>query len=243
MTVLMLVNFTGCTIIGLMVGSSIDKKNRNVMYPEIEKITKLKTDTPLKIDLRDDQYIEGRFQGLERMDSANYIQRYNSFRIGIQDKNWFPNINDTVFIRHQLKYRNYTRTLSDPFIFSGFDLNSIRLRLITKSEMMNIKFDEFKFIRSKNSNIITADDIKNYYKKGILPLQWELVAIQTNTGDQKIPLDNILMIELPKNKTHKWQIGLTVVGLIADAVWIYLAVDALNDLSNMDFTWDSSSSY
>jgi hypothetical protein len=227
-TVLMLVDFIGCTIIGLMVGSKMDKNNSEVKYPKIQKMEKIKADTQLKIDLKGDQYIEGRLQGLKKMDSSEYIKRYNFFRSGLQNKKWFPNINDTIFIRHQLKYSNYTRIAYDPYIFAGFNPNSIRLRLLTGSEIISMELNEFTVIAGKNPNSIEVQEIKNYFKKGLLPLESESLVIQTDSGIQKIPLDNILKLKLPR--TNNWKYILGGIGLIADAVWIYFTVVALDDM-------------
>ncbi len=243
LSILILLYFSGCTVMGLLVGSMIDKDNALVRHSKIEEIEKVEIDTLIEINLRDDQVIEGRFWGLEKIDSSEYIQRYNYFLAGQQNKTWFPAINDTIFLYDQ--YGHLIKKDDRKFIFSGFDFNSISLRSATGSDMMSMKLKEFELIVSKKRNIIKVHEIKDYLEKGILPLQSELVN-KTYSGVQKFPMENILMenilmIELPKPKTNNWRNGLGALGFITDVVCIVITAEELSkpmlDFSNSEINW------
>jgi hypothetical protein len=215
--IFMVLNFTGCTILGYKAGAKIDANRAVIQPPTLEKLQKIKKDTPIKLQVQNTPIIAGTFQGIEKIDPAEYGQRYASFCSDFLYGQSFPAMNDTITLRKKL---GFTSTIdASKYRFSGFDLNSICLQSLPDNQIRVKKLDSLITIIDQRGKKMNAQTIRGYVNGGVVPLRSEL-TVKVNNEMQRIGGEKIIRVELPKYATGR--IVFSLVGLSID-ILIYRA--------------------
>jgi hypothetical protein len=213
-SVFIMINFNGCcTTIGFIVGTLLDTDITVVRSSSLNKVEKIMPDTPLTIKFKDNESMEGLYQGIARVDSSTYLQRYETFRDGLINKQEFPAIDDIITVAEVPVLKPTEDELEYRFV--GFDWDCILLRPVDDSLIKIKDFDEIDFLVDQLGNKIYLQRAKEYMHRGFIPLQSELLIL-TAEGLQKIPLENVILIEFPnENSAGIW---LSLMGFGADVL-------------------------
>jgi hypothetical protein len=225
--------FPGCTIIGLSAGSKEDAERAIIKFSNLDRIENVKHDTPVKIQLRDDQVIAGTFQGIEKIDPAEYGQRYGTFRTRQEYNQLFPAINDTITIIRQTDLGTIIEKSKS--LFTGFDLSSTCFRSLPDDKFRIENLDSLAVLIDTHGKIMKIRTIKECMEKGIVPLRSELL-IQTTGGRQRIPGEKVVQITLPAKITNR--VAYALIGLSLDAL-IFIVIKGskspMIDIKNSHF--------
>jgi hypothetical protein len=220
--IFVLLNFTGCTIFGFVAGARSDAKKAIVQPPTLAKLQTIKQDTPLKLQLQDGPIIAGKFQGIEQVEPAEYARRYEIFYSHPLYRQYFPGMNNTIIIARNSDLRttvSYTK-----YLFSGFDLNFILLRTSGDSAMKSEHLDSLLYIADTTGQKMNPHTFKLYMDKGIVPLHSEMV-VQSSAGRERIPLEKVRQMELPKPVSGR--IFGALIGFSIDAIIVYECIQSM----------------
>ena len=205
------VYFSGCTIIGFAAGAKSDFDKSLIDPPSIKKVGKIKNNTPVKIHLRNNMIIPGTFQGIESIDSSEYLKRYETFLAEQKYSRLFPTLTDTFTINRKSYFEEFVDR--SKYQFLGFDLNSIRLRSLSDRNIKNIDLNAPDLVTNTHGKNINFETIKAYMNRGIIPLRSELI-IQSAGEIQKLPGENVIKVEFKKSNVNR-VLG-ALIGLSAD---------------------------
>jgi hypothetical protein len=220
--VFILSDFSGCTIFGFLEGLKKDRANSVIEPLSLNKIEKIRPDTPVRIELRENKVITGSFQGLENADPAEYSRRYDTFRNGQEYNQLFPALNSTITMIKRSGFRTF---LDDSkYLFLGFDYNAISVQSLPYGNAGVENLDSLVALIDQQGNRMNAQTIKEYVDEGIVPLRSELL-IQSSRGLQRISGEKVGMIRLPRPITGR--ITYTLIGFSIDVVMILF-------ISNLD---------
>ena len=223
-SVLILISFNGCTIIGFAAGSDVDKEDA-IYYPgSTDKLAGIKNDTPLEITLRNNYIITGTVQGIKNVDSAAYHQRYMTFQSKPEHQNLFPSINDTITLVKGTRHKNQADSTS--YLFSGFDFAAIRYTSLADMEMKHLNLPDLFYITSQHNQKFYPHKFRMYLEKGLVPLASELI-IQSPAGLETIPAENVKKIELLGAGSGK--VIYTILGISLDVLFIFMIRNVHNN--------------
>jgi hypothetical protein len=222
--IVMLFSLTGCTLLGFIAGAKIDADQAIVPPNSIHKQKRIKSDMPVRVHLRDNRIFEGTFLFMEKTDSSAYNRRYEVFRNSSAARRWFPALNDTLVVSRLLGYT----TTTDPchYLFKGFDLNAIRLQSLPDKKVWSKNLDSLSSISYRRGYTINARTLQTYVLAGGVPLQSELL-LQTHKGVERIPVEEIRQINLPKPVTGR--VALTLLGMTLDILALREGIWEMNE--------------
>jgi hypothetical protein len=212
----MLIGFSGCTLVGFVGGSIYDSRRAVVKAPAWGNMKRLEPGTAVKIESRDGQVVSGTFRQLAEIDSAEYARRYETFRAGADLEKLFPALSDTIILDRKYGLINLQEGY---FLFGGFELNSIRLCKLPGRQFTTRTMDSLITISNQQGRKMDARTIKMYLDEGVVPLRSELV-LQAGDKSRRIGSQDIRKIKLPA--TYRGRITFTLAGLAVDLLGLYI---------------------
>jgi hypothetical protein len=222
--IVFLINFYGCTMMGFMVGSEIDKQEMIFNAGSSNKLAEITDSTQLKIKLNNGRVLTGTIQGINSVDSSAYCQRYYAFQSETGHNKLFPVINDTIILVGNSKQTTLTRNTK--YQFSGFDFIDIRLRSLVDNSVNDENLNSLYYVTDQQNHKFSALNFKKYLERGLVPLQSEFI-IQSAGEIQIIPVQKVSKIELPNSLSDR--VLLTLIGFSAD-VLLYLWLEYIKSM-------------
>ncbi len=220
-SIFFLVNFSGCTMVGFIVGSETDAEEMVFKAGSSSKLEQITDSTKLTIRLNDGPAITGTIQGIISVDSSTYFERYHAFQSEPRHNKLFPAINDTISLVMRLKPGKESGNTK--YLLSGFDFVSIRLRSLTDGNMSSEKLKDLYSVTGRQGRKFSPRKFKLYMSKGLVPLQSEFI-IQSSTGNRNMPVEKVRGIEWPGSVSEA--LIYAVLGFIADGFLYYWLKEA-----------------
>jgi hypothetical protein len=175
--------FTGCTIIGYAGGSKADEENA-IFYPgSKDKLAEITDSTLLAIKQRNKPVMTGTIQGINKIDSSAYLQRYIAFQSDPRHDKIFPAINDTITLVKGTRHKHLAD--NTPYLFSGFDFAAIRCRLLADNGIKSLNLPDLFYISGQHDQKFYPHKFRLYLEKGLVPLASEL-TVQSPVGRETI---------------------------------------------------------
>lgn len=174
--------------------------------------------SPMRVWLRDGNKVEGDYQGIERLDSAVYAERYDAWRAQAPMRGW-PALGDSVRLGTVYGGTRVGR-------FEGFDWGVVRLRVGAESELT--RFEEMRTMSTPVGATFTADTLARLREAGRLPLASQLVLYagpgQRTGGANAIALDRVERVEVKQGS--QW-VAAVIVAALAGTVMAVLVVRSI----------------
>ena len=174
-------------------------------------LTSVSTGTFIRVVLRNDSLVSGKYQGVIRMAPEAYEQRVADFLAARKDTTPLPGPGTKITVRRKSKERIA--------YLDGFGYRSLELRWKPASNSELLSFDDLESVTDATGHVWTRDALWFEARLGRIPSFSELL-IQTESGDRRVPVDQVTDITF-RNASGQWVpavlvvIGLGVVVLLA----------------------------
>ena len=178
------------------------------------RLTSISSGTMMRVVLRTDSIVSGKYQGVTLMPPEAYARRVAEFREARKDTTPLPEPGTKITVRRKSKDR-------EAFL-DGFGYRSLELRWKEASDPQLLPFDDFESITDAKGHRWTRDALWFEARSGRLPCVSELM-IDTDDGTRLIPLDQITDVAY-KGPGGQWIAAtLILVGLVVLVVAIVSA--------------------
>jgi hypothetical protein len=200
---------SGCTLIGLGIGSAIDHQNANIPGWRLET---LKPDTRVDVRLTDGTYVTGRFAGLERDFGEAYRAQYEGARGAAEDGADLPALGPVTLERADGG--------STAAKLVGFDPGTAWLSFPDTARPRAMPLGVVARLAS-GGRTFKGDRLAALVRAGQIP-----VASAILVGDlpDRVPLSRVSQVRRPLGKTAR-EIGAFVGAVVDTVVLVSLASD------------------
>ena len=134
---LSLLQFNGCTAMGLLVGLHSDASQVTKFNQTTFDLHKFDSGTSMELSLANGDTISGKFLRLDSIAANEYSARYENYRQSVLSEFTLPQLYDSISINQKDKYN---------YIFLGFDYGYMRVK--------RMKYNSVAKINLKNINHI-----------------------------------------------------------------------------------------
>lgn len=206
-----------CTLIGLLVGSSIDSSKPEYTTLSGWKIASIQTGKKIVLYLYDGKAVTGKFQGIEKISQELYQERYGQAIREIPDLELLTIGNEITLTNEMDRSGNY--------LFQGFDPDVLLVSTLDQRESGQIRLKGIKEIKTRYG-MINTDNLKNLMSQNRLPVYSTIIIGEEPISSQNrisIPMNDIYQIEY-KNSKNATVMG-AVVGATFDAIIIVSAIN------------------
>jgi hypothetical protein len=221
----------GCSVVGLGVGAAIDNSIDDKKSLTNWECGKIKEGTETTVHLSDGSAISGKFGGLEKKKTEEYIKEYAEFRKTYENEVYLPGIGDTI----RINYRYDEKGIHE---FLGFDLPAKRsgryakrrsyapyinvtANKLNENVEKNYSLKYLEEIEDSKGNRVTDQDLEGFTAKSKFPTR-SCIILSTDSTHHQVNVEKINFIEARRIKYAKW-IGLGL-GVAIDAAIITVIV-------------------
>jgi len=163
-------------------------------------LTNLAQGTWVRIILRGDSLVSGKFRGVSRMDPESYVRRVSEFRAARTDSIPLPAIGSPI----QVLYRSKDRSAH----LDGFGYRSLELRWSGSGSEELVPFDKLVAVTDSSGHVWTRDALDMEVIRGRMPC-FTLIEVDTEGGRTQVPVDQV------ENVIFRTSSGKQVVGVLA----------------------------
>ena len=218
---------TGCSLIGMGVGASIDARQPKEKPLPAEGLDSLKSGTKLILVLDDSTVMRGNFMGIDRLSSLEYNQRYSDCRKKLEGGRMLPLPGEKVIVSAESSYVVGNLVGFDQRFEGSWKATTIRLNVPGQGNEMVRKLTELEQIETSRGDTLQSDDLSLLVGQGSIP-SISTIAIQQQYNPGYLPIDRVSEIWL-ENKSHASETGF-LIGLCIDAAIIGILVITMHDL-------------
>jgi hypothetical protein len=207
---------SSCTFIGLAIGHSIDKKDKDPYEIKPIEIQQIDQGRLLTIHCKDGRTIEGKYRGTSQISQEHFQEQYSAFKDLYPNDLSLPEIGDTM----EIYYTQFKTTEKSRFKALETDL---------------IILDQLNMGRTFNLPIASNEIFIYHNKKPFLPNNYidipRLTTIQieeTNNIELGIPVNEINIIKAHYRKNAQLTgslIGLGVDVVIISSLFLYYSLN------------------
>jgi hypothetical protein len=210
---------TGCSLIGLGVGASIDKDNAGKRKPiEPSEVVAVGPGTPVDVFLRDGGQLSGKFMGLVPVPPEQYADSFARSREANGSEHP-PLLGSTVTVAVKSGKQKQGELL-------GFGLKSLVIRETGAEQPTAVELSRIVRVSDSAGDDVDGRALQRLVTEGKIPLL-SAMAVDTASGRTQIPLDLVARIDVPR-KSHGKMTGF-LVGAAIDAVLVIAAVNSLKN--------------
>lgn len=214
---LLILQFIGCTIIGLGIGAISDAKKSDYKTISINELGKVKKSSIIIAVKRNGDQLPGTLLGLEPMNEDEYAEIYNKYRQRVLTRHKVPSLGEiSILLIKSGRKLNY--------ILTGFDYDGLILKkskLTNPSKILFAPLHETEIIDCEGNKIGT-NTLERLVLSGEIPV-FSSVKIQTLSGDSIVNLSNISQLLIPNKKNGRIK-GLLIGAAIDVTTLIILAL-------------------
>jgi hypothetical protein len=197
---------SGCTLIGLGIGSSIDSHAKDSLV--IARIGELNRGDAIAITNNSGELIEGEFVRVEKTS----LEPKDNIRIPERQLSFFSQISQT-------KRSGY---------FAGLDEDTLWVQLEGNGESSPYSLEKVSDISDSRNQALSRDDLHLMAGK-YPPMFKRIVFMSVNDAEKSIPLDEVRHLRYDGSQSHRWTwMG---IGAAIDAGVVGLIVVLHNSLS------------
>ncbi|MBM3324139.1 MAG: hypothetical protein FJY66_00565, partial [Calditrichaeota bacterium] len=196
---------SGCTVIGIVAGSSLDREAQKKAVIPGWRIDSLEVGTPIVVTRTDGLEFAGTFDGLDRASSETYAAAYTK-AISQFTSRW-PEIDDTLSV--SLGYG------SSKCAFKGFGLDAVSVQFPGFSSPREIPLSRLSMMADANGDCYDLSKVRQCVASLSIP-RVSVLRLKHETEVMQIPVDSVAQVRVDRT-THYWLTGM-IVGLAADVV-------------------------
>ncbi len=207
---------SGCTVIGMTIGSEMDRAIRREATGSAMRVISLKPGRSITVTQKNGQEMTGVYEGLRQRPASEYVPLYEEARANLF-KTTLPVVGDTLSVTLWTG-----KIMEAPLI--GFGLQHMWLKSPKENSLTNIPLSDITRIR--NNRGVAFDSLKQrsmMAEDGMPSVM--IVLLRQDSGDANIPTDSISRVHV-HGKSQYWLIG-GGVGLIIDYAVLRLASDQI----------------
>jgi hypothetical protein len=232
----------GCSLVGLGIGSSIDKTKPDTILIPDSKIEKIRPGTHVKLLLDNGEEITGEYLGLDFISAEEYAGRYSLFREQKQSEILLPQLGENITIKLQSGIQgerefwgfDYPMGLSASVPNLSQHLSISKYAMVTRSigdtATGIVLLADIAHIKYINGNTVDGSELIKLSSQVEIPIL-TAISLKNSVGKKHIALDKVSQIkEVPKKTYYKW-IGLGL-GAAIDAYAIFVIVAIANWVSD-----------
>jgi len=209
---------TGCSLIGLGIGASIDRDNAGKRKPiEAWQVVAVGPGTPVDVSLRDGGQLSGKYVGLVPVPPEQYADSFERSREANGSAHP-PVLGSTVTVAVKSGKQKQGELL-------GFDLKSLVIREAGGKQPTAVELSRVVRLSDSAGGDVEGETLRRMALAGKIPYL-SAMAVDTASGRTQVPLDLVARIDVPK-KSHATLTGF-LVGAVIDAVLVVAAVNSLN---------------
>ena len=189
---------------------------RGITPPDAREIEELRLvgvspGMQVRVTLRGDSVVGGKFRGLSRMGPEAYARRVAEFRAARFDPTPLPAPGSLIQVRRGSKTR--------AALLDGFGYRSLELRWKASSPLRSVSFDDLVAVTDSSGRVWTRDALDMEMLRGHVPCL-TLIELETESGRTQVPVDQVRNVAYRTPSGH-WLVGGLV---IATMVVIVVAV-------------------
>jgi hypothetical protein len=211
--IFVLIQFTGCTLIGISAGKRADMRIREPLVPADPKVQEIKPGTKLDIGLKDNTQAQGKLNAFSQLPESRYAETLKDFSFAHSEAAAFPALNDTV------KVSTPSKKDAD-CCFLGFEGKNWVFRMVETEKIAKIQTGDMTAITDTDGNPLSLTALNRLAEMDKLPNRQSIVLL-ADSGSLTIPMDDITFIKRSKKSRKALTYGL--LGLAADLAAIYVS--------------------
>jgi hypothetical protein len=169
--------------------------------------------TQVRIILRGDSLVSGKFRSVSRMEPEAFDRRVAEFRAARTDSTPLPAPGSPIHVRRGSKDR--------AALLDGFGYRSLELRWKKSGPPQLLPFDDFTAVADSSGHVWTRDALDMEVIRGRVPC-FTVIEVETENGRAEVPVDQVTNV-VYRTPTGRWVVGALVV---VTMVVIVLAVMA-----------------
>jgi hypothetical protein len=208
--IFVLVQFTGCSVIGVIAGSSMDKNAKKQLSGNDAKIMELKPGTELEVGLINKTQTKGTLTSITPLPESRYSEMLQQFSLRHPEAEALPPFNKSIKV-------NALGLKDSSYCFLGFEGKNWIFRAVETEKIAKIHASSVTSIIDKDGNPLPVEMVKRLADLGKLPHRQSLI-LMADRGSLTIPLDDITFIKRKKKSKKALTFGL--IGLAIDVAAI-----------------------
>jgi hypothetical protein len=164
-------------------------------------LTSLTPGTQVRIILRGDSLVSGKFRSVSRMEPEAYGRRVAEFGAARTDSTPLPAPGSPIHVRRGSKDR--------AALLDGFGYRSLELRWKKSGSPHLLPFDDFTAVTDSSGHVWTRDALDMEVIRGCVPC-FTVIEVQTEGGRAEVPVDQVMNV-VYRAPTGRWVVGALVV--------------------------------
>jgi hypothetical protein len=197
---------SGCTLVGLGIGATVDSKSKTLQPGPVWQVTTLAPGTSVALDLADGRRLQGEIGGTRFREPEVYAPVYDAARLALAGSVDLPELGPGVL-------SGVAAGPEQQVVWMGVDLTGIVVR--NGGSQTTVAFERVAALRDAHGRVVSGPMLQRLVQARQLPLLSEIVLRGVK---EPVPVDRVAQIEAPSSKkTHGKLIGV-LVGLAVDAI-------------------------
>jgi len=194
--VVLAVDLDGCASGGGSRGITSTDEPAPEMLEDLH-LTSVSPGMQVRVILRGDSLVSGKFQGVSRMEPDAYARRVAEFRVARTDSTPLPAPGSWVRVRR--------KSNDDSALLDGFGYRSLELRWKTSSPPRLLRFDDLTAVTDSSGHVWTRDALEREVIRGQVPC-FSVIEVETDSGAVQVPVDQVTSVAY-RTPSGQWVLG------------------------------------
>jgi hypothetical protein len=217
---------TGCSMVGLGVGASIDARRPKQKSLPAEGLDLVKPGTKLIIIMNDSTEKKGEFMGMDRFSSLEYNQRYSNCRKKLESDRMLPVPGEKLTLCAASSNVSGNLVAFDQKFEGSGKITTVKMNIPGQGNEMVSKLDEIEQLETCRGDTLQSGDLSLLVRQGRLP-SVSTIALQQQYSPEFIPIDRVSAVWL-ENECHAAETGF-LIGLGIDVIVVTVIMLTLRD--------------
>ena len=183
-------------------------------------LTSVSPGTQVRVILRGDSLVSGKFRGVSRMEPDAYARRVAEFRAARTDSTPLPAPGSWVRVK--------SKSRGQEALFCGFGYRSLELRWKESSPPQVLSFGDLTAVTDSSGHVWTRDALDKELIRGHVPC-FSVIEVETDNGRTHVPVDQVTSVAY-RTSSGQWVLGALV--FVTVAVVIVVLVGRTNHPSS-----------
>lgn len=203
---------SGCSVIGFTIGAISDASKPDTITVPGWELELVETGRPIRVTLKNGDWVEGRFAGIAHLPEAEYVKTYGTFRDENLDELILPAWGDTIIITMKNQVEGHRQFLGFDYYYAqvreetkaiselGAGAHVVYVSVVDDTVTGQVLVSEIEKITDKGRNQLKGEDLRWFLAQGQTPLL-SAITVEGLTDTTHIPMDQVLQIEVKTKKT------------------------------------------
>jgi len=210
--------FSGCTVIGIVAGASVDHRNARAHRVSWDSVSSVPRGRDVEVTLMSGDTLRGKFTGMRALPADSYRCAYDSARIVLAGDSVLPALGETMHL-----VLATGRRIDGPF--RGLDGEALAVYHPLDQYIEYVSMPTIARLRNADGRSFDVDRLRALASRRSLPSARKFV-VESRQQTSGIPLQYIHEVYALPHHTHYWILG-GAIGLGVDAVVAYAVVLSL----------------